>query len=45
MNDIVYFELNNWFRGRDYPNDEPFVSWMSNDLQLKFNNEGRRYDS
>ena len=38
-NDIIYFELNNWFCGWDYPNDEPFISWMSNDLQIKFNNE------
>lgn len=28
MNDVVYFELNNWFAGRDYPADEPFTSWM-----------------
>ena len=38
-NDIIYFELNNWFCGRDYPNDEPFKSWMSDDLHIKFNNE------
>lgn len=36
MNDVVYFELNNWFGGRDYPNDEPFNSWMCNDLNIKF---------
>lgn len=36
MQDIVYFELNNWFSGRDYPEDEPFLSWMSSDLNLKF---------
>ena len=29
MNEIIYFELNNWFRGRDYPDVEPFVSWMN----------------
>jgi hypothetical protein len=39
MNEIVYFELNNWFSGRDYPDDEPFLSWMRNDLQIKFNDE------
>lgn len=27
-NDIVYFELNNWFAGIDFPNDEPFLGWM-----------------
>lgn len=37
--DVVYFELNNWFAGEDYPNDEPFLSWMRNDLNIKFRNE------
>ena len=27
--DIVYFELNNWFAGRDYPNEEPFITWCT----------------
>lgn len=22
--DIIYFEIDNWFSGRDYPNDEIF---------------------
>lgn len=35
-NEIVYFELNNWFCGRDYPDAEPFLSWMCNDLQIQF---------
>lgn len=26
--DIVYFEVNNWIQGRDYPDEEPFLSWM-----------------
>lgn len=34
--DIVYFELNNWFAGRDYPNAEPFLSWLRNDFKIKF---------
>ena len=39
---VVYFELNNWFSGRDYPNAEPFLTWMhenkfSNDKWLKEN--------
>lgn len=38
-NKIIYFELNNWFCGRDYPNAEPFISWMSDDDNLKFNND------
>ena len=29
MADLVSFELNNWFSGRDYPSDEPFRSWVS----------------
>lgn len=28
-NNVVYFELNNWFGGRDYPNVEPFLTWIS----------------
>lgn len=28
MEKLVYFELNNWFSGRDYPNEEPFISWI-----------------
>lgn len=33
MNDIIYyFELNNWFPGRDYPDDEPFISWMNEEI-------------
>ena len=26
--DIIYFEVNNWFPGRDYPDCEPFLTWM-----------------
>ena len=26
--DVIYFSINNWFRGRDYPIGEPFDSWM-----------------
>ena len=26
--EIIYFELNNWSYGIDYPAAEPFVSWM-----------------
>lgn len=25
---LVYSELNNWFSGRDYPNEEPFTTWI-----------------
>ena len=36
---VVYFELDNWFCGRDYPNAEPFISWMGNDYALRFRND------
>ena len=39
MKDIVYFELNNWFAGEDYPDAEPFLSWMRDDLNQTFRNE------
>lgn len=39
MEEIIYFELDNWFGGRDYPDAEPFISWMSDDLNLTFSNE------
>lgn len=39
MNEIIYFELNNWFSGRDYPADEPYRSWMKDDLNISFNDK------
>lgn len=36
---IIYFELNNWSPGLDYPNAEPFTTWMGNDLDLKFTDD------
>ena len=35
MNKCIYFELNNWFCGRDYPPCEPIKSWVENN---QFNN-------
>ena len=32
--EIVYFEINNWFAGRDYPDDEIFSKWI-NDYQFR----------
>ena len=29
MEEIIYFELNNWGCGSDYPDAEPFIGWMS----------------
>lgn len=37
--DIIYFELNNWFPGRDYPNNKRFIGWMHDDLHITFANE------
>ena len=28
MNEIVYFEINNWFKFRDFPPDEIFCKWI-----------------
>lgn len=27
--EVIYFELNDWSPGRDHPNAELFVSWLS----------------
>ena len=37
--EIIYFDLNNWTRGVDYPNAEPFITWMGNDIKLYFSNK------
>lgn len=37
--EVVYFELNNWTPGRHYPAEEPFLTWIGNDLSIHFNNE------
>lgn len=36
MEEIVYFEINNWFCGRDYPKDEIFQKWIV-DYQFRDN--------
>lgn len=38
LDNIIYFEVNNWFAGRDYPDCEPFLSWMR-DIGSPFCNE------
>lgn len=35
-NDVIYFSVNNWFRGRDYPDTPKFRKWLGNDLRQKF---------
>jgi len=37
--EIIYFELNNWARGKDYPDAEPFISWIGNDSKISFSND------
>lgn len=39
MSEIIYFELNNWMPGEDFPNAEPFITWCANDFNLKFNSD------
>ena len=36
MEEIVYFELNNWFTGKDYPPCEPIASWVH---EYRFNKD------
>ena len=36
---VVYFSVDNWFCGRDYPHDEQFIKWMRDDLNQYFRNE------
>lgn len=37
--DVVYFSVNNWFCGRDYPNTPNFRKWLGNDLKQSFMND------
>lgn len=37
--ELIRFELNNWFGGRDYPDEEPFITWMCDDLNQYFMKE------
>ena len=39
MMDVVYFSVDNWFSERDYPAEEPFLSWMKDDLNLTLRDE------
>ena len=36
MEEIIYFEINNWFSGENYPPIQPFYEWISNN---QFNKE------
>ena len=39
MDEIIYFELNNWMPSQDYPDNDRFLEWFGDDLNLRFNNE------
>lgn len=37
--EIIYFELNNWTPGEHYPDEEPFNTWIGDDLNIYFKSE------
>lgn len=37
--DVVFFSVNNWFCGRDYPKTDNFKKWLVDDLNLSFRND------
>ncbi len=39
MDDIVYFSVNNWFSGRDYPETPNFRKWLGDDFKQTFQND------
>lgn len=34
--EVIYFSVNNWFCGRDYPDTRNFREWLGNDLKQSF---------
>ncbi len=36
MDDIIYFELNNWSPDDDYPDAEPYSTWLEDDENIIF---------
>lgn len=39
MNEVIYFSVNNWFCGADYPPTKNFKKWLGNDLNQAFRND------
>lgn len=39
MDEIIYFELNNWAPSYNYPDAQPFLDWLCNDLHIQFEDE------
>ena len=37
--EVIYFSVNNWFSGQDYPPTENFKKWLGNDLQQAFRSD------
>ena len=37
--DVVYFSVNNWMSGEDYPPTENFKKWLRDDLNQSFRND------
>ena len=37
--DVIYFSVNNWFCGRDYPDTPNFRKWLGQDLNQYFDND------
>ena len=37
--EIIYFSVNNWFSGRDYPPTKNFKKWLGDDLNQTFRND------
>lgn len=36
---VIYFSVNNWFCGEDYPPTENFKKWLGSDLNQTFRND------
>ena len=37
--DVIYFSVNNWMSGENYPLTENFKKWLRNDLNQSFRND------
>ena len=37
--EIIYFSVNNWFSGQDYPPTPNFKKWLGNDLKQTFSDD------
>lgn len=38
-NDVIYFSVNNWMSGENYPPTENFKKWLSDDFNQSFRND------